>query len=86
MKTIFKFPLMMTEQQRVAMPIGAQMLTVQMQNDTPCLWALVDKSNNLHDVKIFTVGTGHEITRDDLVYIGTYQVYGGKLIFHVFRE
>lgn len=87
-KTIWKFELETRDDQEIKMPIGAQVLTVQMQFGTPCLWALVDPNKEKETRTFEVVGTGHEIdysltTRG---YIGTYQLAQGQLIFHVFER
>lgn len=83
--TIWKFPLEITDRQTVSMPGGAQILTVQTQNGTPCLWALVDEGESeKEDRSIYTQATGGPFVDDpgDLIYIGTYQL--PTLVFHVF--
>jgi len=88
--TIWKYPLLATGRQIVRMPEGAQILTVQTQNDAPCLWALVDEGSGSEERIIYTQGTGEPFIDDpeDLTYIGTYQLqreaFGVVLIFHVF--
>ena len=88
MKTIWKFPLRVDDEQIVSMPDNAHILCVQAQSGTPCLWALVNPDNPPRDRKILIAGTGH--TREDLDglvnYIGTFQMYAGDLIFHVFES
>lgn len=85
MKTIWKFELTITDEQIINMPRGGQILTIQTQNEVPCIWALVDPINSKEIVTIHIFGTGHPI-RDNFngKYIGTFQLQGGSLIFHVF--
>jgi hypothetical protein len=45
----------------VVMPIGAEILTVQLQNGKPWIWALVDKNNQLEERNFDIRGTGYEI-------------------------
>lgn len=87
-KTIWKFELITTDKQTIEMPIGAEILTVQTQNETPCLWALCDPTvqKEMRSFEVF--GTGHPVRYDmgvDRAYIGTYQLQGGSLVFHVFE-
>lgn len=87
MKTIWKFALEVVDRQCVAMPKGAEVLCVQAQYDTPCLWALVDSDAAEKTSRCFRVyGTGHSIPDGDgpLSYVGTFQLPG--LVFHVFEE
>ena len=88
MRTIYKYKLEATDEQTIAMPYGAQILSVQVQADIPCIWAMVDTDEETMNYKtIYTYGTGHKLPHDmdQLKYIGTYQLYGGDLVFHVFE-
>jgi len=84
--TIWKFPLMVIDNQIIRMPKGAEILTVQTQNEEPCLWALVDVEAELEARFIDIFGTGHPVflfKRTNKKYIGTFQT--GQLVFHVFE-
>ena len=84
--TIWKFPLETTDYQTVQIPQGGEILCAQMQAETLCLWALVDPKVPLKNRHIRIFGTGHPVTGEHLDYIGTYQINGGSLVFHVFEE
>lgn len=84
--TIYKYPLNINEYQVVIMPRGAVILTVQIQNGTPCLWAKVNPEEMPEPRRIRIFGTGHELTTEESeIYIGTFQIHGGSLVFHVFE-
>ena len=86
MKTIYKYSLLTTDEQTLRLPKCSIVLTMQMQGDTPCVWALVDTSQPLCDIKVLTFSTGSTLVPDDtsdLNYIGTYQIIS-SLVFHVF--
>jgi len=101
MKQIFKYPLSIkaTESARddllshdtvvfkVSMPKWAKILTIQMQRDTPCIWALVDQESPAKEDRTIEVyGTGWDVTYPQgLSYIGTFQV-GTGLVFHAFER
>lgn len=87
-KEVWKFQL--TEpKESIEMPVEAQILTVQTQGGIPCLWALGDPSAP-KELRCFEVyGTGHPIHYDMAIernYIGTFQINGGSLVFHVFEQ
>ena len=85
MKMVYKYLLGITDVQTIQMPKGAKILTVQVQSAYgPCVWALVDPSQELENVKIRIAGTGHHIKEDIVKYIGTFQLQGGALVFHAF--
>lgn len=87
-KTIYKFPLLPSgEKTRIAMPQGASILALQVQRDTPCIWALVDPKASPVERTFHIAGTGHRLP--DLFdngdgYVGTFQVEGGQFVFHLF--
>ena len=96
MRIVYKYPLKVEDYQVVTMPKGAQILTVQTQREEPCIWALVDTENDpeeryfriAEEKRYFRIaGTGHPIRLKDklLRYVGTFQLIGGDLIFHVFE-
>ena len=70
-------------------PGGAEILTLQMQGDNPCIWALVDPSKEKEFRNFEVYGTGHNIHCDmgvERKYIGTFQISGGSLVFHLFER
>lgn len=87
MKKIYKYPILIEDKQVVSMPINAEILTVQLQNGIPCIWALVDTSSPLSDVSVRVYPTGGEVDPSpNLKYCGTFQMIGGGLVFHVFVD
>jgi len=88
-KTIWKYELEVTDKQFIRMPKDAELLSVQNQNEKPCLWALV-KPNTATEERCFEVfGTGNPIHCDmgvDRKYIGTFQMQKGALVFHLFER
>jgi hypothetical protein len=83
--TIWKYHLEVEDLQQIEMPVGAQVLAVEVQNGQPCLWAKVDPTKLNVVCKIATVGTGHPANHaEGLQYIGTYQLHGGNFVGHVF--
>lgn len=87
MQKIYKYPLKTADVQMVEMPKGATILCVQTQGETPCLWAEVNPKAEKICRAFVTYGTGHPL--DDGTakhYIGTYQLRGGALVFHVYTD
>lgn len=90
MKQIRKFPIGLKVKSQIEMPIGSKILCVQTQKGDPCIWAEVTNLNKGHlnkETRTFlTFGTGHDMPEDKhLHYIGTYQLYKGDEIYHVFE-
>ena len=86
MKTIFKWPLT-SGSTDLHMPVGAQVLTVQMQGSQPQLWAKVDPAQPKEWRTFDALGTGHMMSDDPrIMYVGTFQMDDGELVWHVFER
>lgn len=85
MKSIWKFRLQVADEQIIEMPSNAVVLTVQIQQGAPCLWAMVDRDAPKAVRKFITHGTGHDVSEAAGQYIGSYQLHNGGLVFHVFE-
>lgn len=86
MRTVYKYPIDLTDTFTLELPKGAQVLSVQMQGATPCLWALVDTKAEAERRTFRLAGTGHPIDESlELRFVSTFQLYGGDLVFHVFE-
>lgn len=82
MIVIYKYPV--DPEFQLSLPINAQILTVQMQGDTPHMWVKLHRDEPKRIRKFITFGTGHKIPDNlDLLYIGTFQPEG--LVFHLFE-
>lgn len=87
MKTIWKFPLAVMDRQRVMMPKGAELLTVQRQGDRACMWAIVNGEAEM-ETRIFDIyGTGNPMPElvmgDTRKYVGTFQA--PPFVWHLFE-
>lgn len=83
---IWKFPIEVAGMQKVAMPLGARILSVDMQRGVLCLWAMVDTRGEASQRLIEIHGTGEPIKTgrgDSRQFIGTVQV--GQFVWHVFE-
>lgn len=84
-KVIWKYPIKVEAQQSIEMPIGAEILCVQMQGEQPCLWAKVSPDGWPRAKTIVIHPTGHEFEDYAGRYIGTFQMQGGMYIWHVYE-
>jgi hypothetical protein len=81
MKQIWKFEI---KEGSIEMPIGARILTIEMQRGHACMWALVDTDSDYESRNFAIVGTGHDFPdADKFNYIGTVQ--DGILVWHIFE-
>lgn len=85
MQVIYKYRLEWSPVQMVTLPLK-RVLTVQLQEGTPCLWALVDTDAPEKPLTIRMVGTGTHDGCDfeRLKYINTTQF--GAFVLHWFYE
>ena len=87
MDTIFKYPIPVNNRFSLKLPKGAEILTVQEQQDNPKIWALVNSENETETRNFVLVGTGYSIEeKDSLNYIGTFQLLNGRFIGHLFEK
>jgi hypothetical protein len=81
---IWKFPVRVTDLQTIGMPLGAKILSIDVQKEIVCIWALCDEKAEIAKRTIRIYGTGHAIYSDPGTFIGTFQMNGGNLVFHAF--
>jgi hypothetical protein len=85
-RKIFKYPLPIDDEIEISMPDGSEILTVQPQKGTPCIWAIVDTDAPLTTRRLCLRGTGRTFKGNEGKYIGTQQIDNGALVFHLFEE
>lgn len=86
MKTIYKFKIIIADTFSLEMPFGAKILKVDIQNEEPVLWALVNTDYETHETVYFRlIGTGHPMPKDILLkYVDTFQQ--PPFVWHLFKE
>ena len=91
MLKVYKYEVEMEDYITITLPKHAKILTFDMQGDKLCAWALVNPNSTITEDKIFRIaGTGHPINDNEedtqiFMYVNTFQLLSGKLIFHVFE-
>lgn len=85
MITVHKYPFQIDDSFQLRLPAGAQLLTIQVQGATPCMWFKVDTEQPKYTKTFYVRGTGHDCS-DVGEYLGTFQLHSGQLVFHVFGE
>jgi hypothetical protein len=87
MKTIFKYPLEITDTQIISVSGGEAMkpLFVAEQNDILCLWGESCPDSDYGPVVIRIYGTGQPMDEDtNLSYIGSATQHDGRAVWHVY--
>jgi len=73
--------------QTIRMPIGAEILTVQIQDGKPCLWAEIDADSKAltepRYIQVYETGQAMIGMSLDRKYIATIQI--GQTVYHVFE-
>lgn len=80
---IWKWSLTMAEQQDLNLPVGAKLLTLQLQGGNPTLWFMCDTDAPLEPRRLAIYGTGWPLPECPGEYLGTFQT--GVTVWHVFE-
>lgn len=85
--TIWKFPLVITDIQQITVTEGAIILSVGTQNNSVCVWVMMDPKAKDQKRTIRIYGTGHEIQESEfLKFIGTVATHNDALRWHIFER
>ena len=89
----WEVPIANDNEVHIRMPLGAKILSFQLQGETPCLWALVDPKAPHVDRLFRVAGTGVPfLHRPSMRFLGTVQDpraltrLKGPLVWHLFEE
>jgi hypothetical protein len=85
MITIYKYHFRIADRTIVAMPQGARILSVQIQNGVPTIWAMVVTESKMEERVLRCYGTGHEIDTFAIqgTHLATIQHLG--FVWHIFE-
>lgn len=68
------------------LPVGAEILSAQVQNDTVYLWVMVDPLAPKEYRTFEMIGTGQALEEGTRTFIDTVQMADGFLVFHIFER
>jgi hypothetical protein len=86
--TVWKYEIPIADEFTLDLPDNAELLTVQVQPmQGVMVWALVNPEAPKRRRTFHLAGTGHpmEYKPHDLRFIGSFQLDGGALVFHLFE-
>ena len=83
MKTIWKFKI--DTDMVLSLPKGAKVLSVAEQFGDVNMWVLVDNDAEFENRKFTLYGTGHHIHDDNIQFLGTVCMMGGRFVVHAFE-
>lgn len=87
MKAVWKYPVPAANTFTVEMPKDAKVLSMQVYEGTPQMWALVDPDAPRISRRFFITETNiNHIIYDDDHFIGTFFMMGGSLALHLFER
>lgn len=81
METIHKYKIVGSCE--IEIPIHFRILTLQLQKGEPFVWLLVDTDMPKKRVMFHVIVTGVQVP-NNTAYVGTFQLDGGNLVYHVF--
>lgn len=93
--TIWKYGLMITDEQELTVPPGFRPLSVAVQrfdhggmgvHEELCLWAEVEPDGTEEHVTVCLRGTGHPFVGNEGLFVGTAMMRGGSLVWHVYMH
>lgn len=87
MRTIWKYPLDLSDRTELMIPKGGEVLAAQIQELQPCLWILVDSDAEIEVRTFDSYGTGYPLPEisptNNRKYIATIQQSRGCLAPHI---
>ena len=89
MYAVYKYPLYIRDEQELVLPICSRILSVEVQQQTIVLYALVElETPGKSHGTVYIRGTGHECDGriSSAAFIGTVKMLEGALMYHVFYK
>jgi hypothetical protein len=86
MKRIYKYCIPVQDYYAFTTYKGFSILSLQIQDDNICMWAIVDISAPLIQIDLRMLGTGMSVSNVYPYYVGTVQQAGGMLVWHIFSK
>lgn len=82
---IYKYTLDVVSEQTLLLPIGAEFLSLQVQQGTPAMWFKVNPdAEGTQATRFYVLPTGQEFNYDPGTFLGTFQLLAGNFVGHVF--
>jgi hypothetical protein len=84
MNTIYKYHLPVQDEVTIDFPRYGKVLSVGVQHGETYIWAAVTTTDEVCRRRFHWRGTGHDINGLSN-FVGTVQLHGGALVFHLFE-
>lgn len=89
MYSVYKYPLLIQDEQVLVLPICSRILSVEVQGPTIVLYALVELGVEGKSYgTVYMRGTGHDCDSriSNAAFIGTVKMLEGALMYHIFYK
>ena len=82
---VWKYEIQVEDEFTVEMPRLAQVIHVAVQDNRPCMWALVNPAQPPTTRTFHVHGTGHRVD-PQMVHLGSFLLLGGNFVGHLFEH
>lgn len=82
--TIWKYPVELMDRFSIEMPENSIVLSVGVKENQPYIWAIVNVHHKLCKTQFQLYITGESLSESRGLFIGTFQLNDGALVFHLF--
>lgn len=83
MRTVLKFPLEVTLEQVLFLPVHFKILRLALQRNAVCVWIEMEEDAKRMATTVYLCGTGHRVPREASIHIGSVEDAGG-FIWHYY--
>lgn len=85
-KTIYKYPLKITDTQYITVPFGGYPISVATQHGEPVVWFMVNTTNSATErYRFVMIGTGNPAGHaEGMDFLGTVLMANDALVWHLF--
>ena len=84
MKSIFKYPLEITDVVDIEMPVGSIVCHVNTQRGKAFIWAEVDTNKPVEQRRFYVYGTGNPMIERHQIYLGTF--FQSAFVWHLYED
>lgn len=89
-KVVWKYELQPKQENKIEMPVGAEVLHIDCQNNKPHLWALVPTDTDKEERTFYIIPTGEPFVAKGKEHLGTTLQgrceSGLTLVWHIFKD
>lgn len=85
MHKIYKYPINLQSENRLTLPVGAEILHIGLQDGIIYIWALFNTEIKETEIrKIHVIGTGFPFNKENKKHLTT--IFLSRFVWHIFEE